>query len=200
MFSLTGHLIFFVRVRPLPNRVALFIDGAYLEYVLREEFGSPRLDFHAFSEAIAGDSEILRSYYYHCPAYQGNPPTPEERGRYSSQRKFFDALERLPRYSVRLGRLERRGPDSLGNYRFEQKRVDILLGVDLVLLAAKQSIQEAVLIAGDSDFIPAISVAKAEGVLVRLYHGANPHTDLWREADERIPITKHLIDSVPQKQ
>ena len=180
----------------MPNRVAMFIDGAYLEHVLREEFGKPPIDFQALSETLAGGSDILRSYYYHCPAYQSDPPTEEERKRYSGRRRFFEALERLPRYSVRLGRLARRGPDSQGAYRFEQKLVDILLGVDLVLLAAKQSIQEAVLIAGDSDFIPAISVAKAEGVLVRLFHGANPHSDLWREADERVQITQELIDSV----
>ena len=183
----------------LPNRVAVFIDGAYLEYVLRKEFGSARIDCRALSEKLAGGSDILRSYYYHCPAYQSDPPTEEERSRYSSQRRFFVALERLPRYSVRLGRLARRGSDSLGEYRFEQKRVDILLGVDLVLLAAKQSIQEAVLEAGDSDFIPAVSVAKAEGVLVRLFHGRAPHSDLWREADERVSITQQLVDSVQQR-
>ncbi len=180
----------------MPGRVAIFIDGAYLEYILREEFSSPRIDFQALSEELAGESDILRSYYYHCPAYQGDPPTEDERRRYSNQRRFFGALEQLPRYSVRLGRLARRGPDENGKYRFEQKRVDILLGVDMVLLAAKQSIQEAALVAGDSDFIPAVSVAKSEGVLVRLFHGQNPHSDLWREADERIPITQQLIDSV----
>ena len=180
----------------MPGRVAIFIDGAYLEYILREEFGSPRIDFQALSEELAGNADILRSYYYHCPAYQSDPPTEGERRRYSNQRRFFKALEQLPRYSVRLGRLARRGPDEYGKYRFEQKRVDILLGVDMVLLAAKQSIQEAVLVAGDSDFIPAVSVAKSEGVLVRLFHGQNPHSDLWREADERVPITQELIDSV----
>ena len=79
---------------------------------------------------------------------------------------------------------------------FEQKRVDILLGVDLVLLAAKQSISEAILVAGDSDFIPAVTIAKSEGILVKLYHGARPHADLRREADERIQITQALVDTI----
>ena len=71
-----------------------------------------------------------------------------------------------------------------------------MLGVDLVLLAAKQSINEAILVAGDSDFIPAITVAKSEGVLVKLYHGARPHSDLKQEADERIQITQGLVDTI----
>jgi len=96
---------------------------------------------------------------------------------------------------VRLGILAKReGHD--GKPRFEQKRVDILLGVDLVQLAAKTQIQQAILLAGDSDFIPAVTAAKSEGVLVRLYHGARPHTDLWQEVDDRVRIDQDLIDSV----
>ena len=139
----------------MPNRVAIFIDGAYLQHVLRDEFASAQIDFQALSDTLAGGSDILRSCYYDCPAYQSDPPTEEERTRYRAQRAFFDWLDKLPRYAVRLGRLERRR-DAQGEYRFEQKRVDILLGVDMVQLAAKRAIQEAVLVAGDSDFIPAV--------------------------------------------
>ena len=179
----------------MAGRVAIFIDGAYLDFVLRDEFQSRRINYQAFSELLAGDSDILRTYYYHCAAYQGNPPTEAERTRYSAQRSFFASLERLPRYTVKLGRLAVRY-DWRGNRRYEQKQVDILLGVDLVQLAAKQNIQEAILVAGDSDFIPAIMAAKAEGVLVKLFHGAKPHNELWRESDERIRIDHALISSI----
>ncbi len=180
----------------MANRVAIFIDGAYMDYVLKEEFAGARVNYRALSEQLAGDSDILRTYYYHCPPYQSNPPTREERDRYSSQRKFFNTLDRLPRYTVRLGRLAFRGVDEHGRPRYEQKRVDILLGVDMVQLAAKQVIQDAVLIAGDSDFIPAITAAKSEGVLIRLFHGQRPHTDLWQEADERTQFTQEFVTAV----
>ena len=180
----------------LANRVAIFIDGAYLDHVMKDEFGGMRLDYAALSKRLAGDSDILRSYYYHCPPFQSNPPTQDERERYATQRKFFTTLDRLPRYTVRLGRLARRGVDKQGKPRYEQKRVDILLGVDMVQLAAKQAIQEAVLLAGDSDFIPAVSAAKSEGVLIRLFHGEKPHSDLWQEVDERTRIDKAFVDSV----
>ena len=179
----------------MANRAAIFIDGAYLDFVLRDEFQGVRINYQALSEALAGGSDILRTYYYHCPAFQSNPPTESERTRYSAQRSFFASLERLPRYSIRLGQLALRF-DNRGRRKFEQKRVDILLGVDLVQLSAKQNIQEAILVAGDSDFIPAITAAKSEGVLVKLFHGVRPHDDLWREADERIRIDRALIDSV----
>ncbi len=179
----------------MPNRVAIFIDGAYLDNVLRAEFGTARIDYQALSTALTGASELLRTYYYDCLPYQGNPPTDEERARYSSRRRFITALEQLPRYAVRLGRLARRY-DASGMVRFEQKQVDLLLGVDLVQLAAKRIIQEAIIVAGDSDFIPAIAAAKNEGVLIRLYHGTASHRNLWTEADERFRINQDLINSV----
>ena len=100
---------------------------------------------------------------------------------------------------MRLGRLEYRGNRADGAPIFEQKRVDILLGVDIAQLSAKGQIQQAVLVAGDSDFIPAIEVAKNEGVLVTLYHGSRPHADLRRQADERYRIDQPLIDSVMRR-
>ncbi len=179
----------------MPNRAAIFIDANYLRNVLREEFDGARVDFGRFTTRLMGDRRPLRSYFYDAPAFQSNPPTEAERTRYASQRRFFAALNSLPRFAVRLGRLERRGPDQEGNFAFEQKRVDILLGVDLALLAAKQAIEEAIVVAGDSDFIPAISAAKREGVLVRLIHGSNYHLDLWKEADERTPISRDIVEA-----
>lgn len=179
----------------MPGRTAIFIDGAYLDHVLKDEFQHVRIDFAKLSARMAGDAQVLRTYYYHCPPYQSTPPTEDERQRYSERRRFYAALDRLPRYMVRLGRLARRSAPGEAP-RFEQKRVDILLGVDLVLLAAKGQIQEAIILAGDSDFIPALEVARQEGVLVRLFHGASRHNELWEEADERVRITQDFIDSV----
>ena len=70
-----------------------------------------------------------------------------------------------------------------------------MLGLDLILLAAKRLISQAFLIAGDSDLIPAINAAKNEGVTVYLVHGSSCHDDLLDEADERIRITQSLIGS-----
>lgn len=66
----------------------------------------------------------------------------------------------------------------------------------MVQLAAKQVIQDVVLVAGDSDFVPAITAAKSEGVLIRLFHGQRPHSDLWQEADERNQFTQEFVDAL----
>jgi len=164
------------------------------------EFGSAALDLSVFATKIAGGKEILRTYYYDCLPYQSARPTAEERDRFSKKQKFFSALDLFPRFEVRQGRLEFRGIDQATHKPiFDQKRVDILMGVDLVLLAAKHRINDAVIVAGDSDFLPAINAAKSEGVVVHLFHGQNPHRDLIAACDERTQIDQDFISSVLRK-
>jgi uncharacterized LabA/DUF88 family protein len=74
-----------------------------------------------------------------------------------------------------------------------------MLGVDLVSLSARQQISRAVLIAGDSDLLPAVVQAKESGVLVHLFHGSKtnpPHRDLFDACDERTLIDRALVDRV----
>ena len=181
----------------MPDPCAIFIDGAYLEPVLTDEFYRPRISFQALSDRLAWGMEILRTYYYHCPSYQSTPPpTEEESQRFSNQRRFFEYLENLPRYLVRLGRLEIRGTNPDGSVRYQQKRVDIQMGVDITHLSSKGYIRQAILVTGDSDLIPAVTVAKSEGVVVTLFYGDNCHSDLLREVDERFRIDHALIGGV----
>jgi len=178
------------------GRIAIFIDAAYLQFMLRDEFASVRIDFQKLVERMAGDREILRSYYYNCEPYQSNPPTPEEKERFSRTQRFHYALDKIPRFQVRLGKLALRGCDRTGKQIFQQKRVDIQMGVDLVLLAAKRSITDAAILAGDSDFLPAIEAAKPEGVVIHLFHGEHPHVDLVAKCDERTQFDQTFIDSI----
>ena len=64
-----------------------------------------------------------------------------------------------------------------------------------MLLVTKKSIDEAFIIAGDSDFIPAVYAAKTEGATGYLVHGDPCHDDLLDELDERIKIRPLLISS-----
>ncbi|HEX4132840.1 MAG TPA: NYN domain-containing protein [Pirellulales bacterium] len=180
------------------GRIAIFIDGAYLNFLLRD-FGSPKIDYSLLVKELVGGRELLRAYYYDCLPYQSSSPTAQEKERFGKKQKFFDALDRLSRFQTRLGRLEFRGKKDDGSPIFEQKRVDILLGVDLVLLAAKHQITDAAILAGDSDFLPAIQAAKPEGLVTHLFHGPHPHRDLVTECDERCLIDSDFIDRIRMK-
>ena len=180
------------------EKTGIFIDGAYLTKVLKESFGRPAIDFAKFSAFLADGQPVLRTYYYNCMPYRSQPPTAEESRKYANMQRFVTALENLDRYAVRLGKLARRGFQADGTPNFQQKQVDILLACDLVLLSAKQRIGRAVLITGDSDFIPAIEVAKNEGVEIELVYDTDhlPHTALIRIADVRRKLSQGDIDAV----
>lgn len=178
------------------ERAAVFIDGGYFQKVLRYVFDSSRIDFEAFSDKICGNCERLRTYFYFCMPFQSTPPTAEERERYSRADKFIFSLSRLNRFEVRLGKLIY--IPSVDEY--VQKRVDVLLSVDLVRMSWGRQIGKAVLVTGDSDFVPAIQAAKDAGVLTVLYYSrAHPQVsaldELLYACDERIEITQDLIAS-----
>lgn len=85
---------------------------------------------------------------------------------------------------------------------FRQKGVDTLLSIDMVNLAASGKISDAVLVAGDSDYIPAIRVVKDHGVNVTLFHSKDKnsyHRALWDICDERYPIDLGLIEKIKRK-
>jgi len=172
-------------------RAGIFIDGGYLTAILKGDREAPRISYERLSDHITGEGyERLRTYFYYCMPYQSDPPTPEEAVRYSRARRWVSILQRLPRFEVRLGKLERREGS------FEQKRVDVLLAVDLVRMSWDHQIQKAVLITGDSDFVPAVEAAKDAGVLVHLYYSERTaHRELLDACDERTPISQDLIDA-----
>jgi len=175
----------------LNSRAAVFIDGAYLSKLLELDYGGTRIDYEKFSDAICRKRERLRTYYYNCMPFQGNPPTGEESVRYARMDKFISRLMRLPRFQVRFGKLGR-----IGN-EFVQKRVDILLAVELVRLSWPKGIGTAILGTGDSDFVPAVEAAKDAGVLIQLWYSRSAiHNELLDAVDEYFPITQELIDSV----
>lgn len=179
------------------HRAAFFIDGAYLDKVLEKEFNGQRTDYPALINALmakAGpDRELIRAYYYHCLPYQDKSPTSDQNSRFSRAQGFFRKLQRSPRFEVRQGRLAYRGTDREGKPIFEQKRTDLLMGIDLVLLASKRAIDEAFIVAGDSDFIPAVQAAKSEGIVIYLVCGENCHDELLDEVDERIKLDSAIV-------
>lgn len=156
------------------------------------------LDFQLLTKRITGDLTLLRAYYYHCMPIQGSVPTTRESKRYSEMRRFLSGLEMIPSFEVRLGRLMKY-KDETGRDIYKQKQVDVLLSLDLVSLAYKKAISTAVLIADDADFVPAIKLAKAEGVEVVLYYSlsSSTHNELLKTVDKRIPLDSSLLQPQP---
>ena len=172
------------------DRAVVLIDGGYLAKILDTDFKRTKIDFLKLSEELCKGSERLRTYYYNCMPYQHDPPTEEERRRFSAMDRFIYTLRKLPRFEVRLGKLGRIGGE------FVQKRVDILMAVDLVRMSWGRQIGKAILITGDSDFVPAVEAAKDAGVLVQLYYSRSSiHDELLLAVDDTFEFTRELIES-----
>jgi hypothetical protein len=172
---------------------------AIFDRVLRD-WSSPRVDFGLLSEELARPDPFFRTYYYDCLPPLSPVPAEEEEERLEGKRRYFSALSRLRRFEVREGKLEYRGIDRESNRPiFERKRIYAHFTADLVQLAVKQSIHRAVLVTADNEFLPAVHLARNEGVLIHLYHGsgnAAPNRDLWEAADDRTEINAELLQRV----
>ncbi len=178
---------------------AIFIDGAHLNSILRKHHSGAEVGYDKLALHLTGSDDLLRTYYYDSPPYQSNPPSTDESTRFAKRQRFFQSLRQLPKFEVREGRCARYWNKDASKWDFEQKRVDVLFSVDLVRLASKGKLERVILLTGDSDFLPAVSVAKDEGVQVRLLHSPNRkevHRDLWDAADERIAFDAIFMAAV----
>jgi uncharacterized LabA/DUF88 family protein len=175
------------------NQCAIFIDGGYFAKVLEKHFSKAKVDFQRLSDELSGSNERLRTYYYDCMPYQSNPATPEERTKHAVKAKFIHAISRaVQRFQFRQGRLRKTGAGT-----FEQKRIDVLLGVDMVRLCSKKQIHLVILIAGDADLVPAVEACKEEGAIIRLYyHPSSISDELLNVCDERYEIDQALVTRV----
>ena len=180
----------------MSERIIILIDGGYLDAILRDQFNHTKISYPKFVTELAQGHTVLRTYYYTCEPWQSNPPTEDERRRISNAQKFRGYLQRIPNFEVRLGRLAYRGITTDGKVILEQKQVDILLALELVRMSMKRAISRAILITGDSDFVPAINLAKDEGIEVFLAHADRPHESLVNAVDQIIKIDHNMIQRV----
>ena len=181
----------------MADLAAVLIDGGYLDKINN---GNVRIDYGRLVQALSQPQQLWRAYYYNCPPYQSAIPSPDQKERYSKAMSFYSSLRKISRFTVRLGRLKFRGQDNHGKPIFEQKRVDLLLGLDIAEVASSERVSVVVLLAGDGDFLPAILAAKEKMTIVRLAHGPSSidpvsgrlipsyDKDLWDNADERVEI------------
>ncbi len=138
--------------------------------------------------------EIYRIFYYDCPPLNKRLENPVTKIGFNTIRSneavfrlaLFEELKKSRKVALRLGSLSENGawiikPD-IGkklinkkitvddltaesvHYEAPQKGVDMKIGVDIASLAYKQHIDQILLIAGDTDFVPAAKLARREGI------------------------------------
>ena len=151
---------------------------------------------------------------------------------YTWTKAFLEELKTKRKFALRLGRLSdymnynlkpevtkqlcagKRTVDSLteGDFVFsaQQKGVDMKIGVDIASLAYKKQVDQIILIAGDSDFVPAAKLARREGidfildpmwgnVTDDLFEHIDGLKSQWKKRDPQKIVKKTVSDIEPVK-
>ena len=81
----------------------------------------------------------------------------------------------------------------------KQKGVDMKIGLDIASLAYKKQVDQIVLIAGDSDFVPAAKLARREGIdFILDPMGKTINAELFEHIDGLRSYYKNLKKAEPQ--
>jgi len=168
----------------------LFIDGGYLRArhsdAMKGVFGeSGRLNLSSMRH-LHPSGLFQRVFYYDClhDIPRVNETEAELKARIDAQQAFFDELQALEGFHVRLGSL------SGSSRKFRQKEVDILLAVDVLDHAFRKNMASVTLIAGDLDFAPLVEALVRLGTWVEIWfdpHSVGKH--LLEVADKGIPLS-----------
>ena len=156
-------------------------------------------------EALQG-MRLHRVYFYDAAPFAGKRAIPLRGGEtdfrdhqtYTRSQELHQALRVEPFVALRMGELLFRGwtldrrrlsgaadrievtKDDLKPV-FQQKGVDMRLGLDIASLTLKKLVRVIVLVAGDSDFVPAMKFARREGAQLFLVPLGSPIRDPMRE-------------------
>ena len=144
----------------MTQRVMVYIDGSNLYHALRNAEGRADLDFSKFANKLVGeDRQLVRTYYYIAPVDRTKQPK-----QYQAQQKFFDALQKIDYFELRLGRLVySKGWPGVPP---TEKGVDIRIATDMLTHAVAGIYDVAVLVSGDTDFVDAVQAVKGRGLHV----------------------------------
>ena len=140
------------------------------------------------------DDSLYRIFYYDCHPLDKkvhNPITKNaldfsKSNLYKFKMELFQELKSERKLALRMGELSDSNKWQLSydklkellsgkteikdltlsdvQYSIAQKGVDMRLGLDIASLAYKKQVSQIILIAGDSDFVPAAKLARREGV------------------------------------
>lgn len=148
----------------MPDRAILFVDGNNWYHGLRAVAvdGLGRLDYAAISTKLVGPRLWSGTRYY-----IGRIPQQHDPAVYAAQRRFLANLKATDRrITVHLGRLESRmigRPGHPGSTVLVEKAVDVMIAVDMVVMAMRNEFEAAYLLSADGDFTPAVEAVRATG-------------------------------------
>jgi len=187
-------------------KIAVLIDGGFLRVEAKKANKLYNPDYiEQFALACrAKEESLFRILYYDCALYNGTVKLPVSGLPYTFQSSdaWLHELSHKNLFAVRRGVLKFRGykpnktpvtnptqlTDADFKADFEQKGVDMRIGLDIAAYAANRAIERIILVSNDTDCVPALKYGRRSGLQtvliepprVRLAPELLAHTDFKR--------------------
>lgn len=173
-------------------KTVLLVDGGYLRAsaAAASKIYDVALVAAFAHSCIIADEYLFRILYYDAPPFEGSrqKPVSGEWKRFRATDTLLDDLEKLERFACRRGSLGFRGwkprntplqpggPLTDADFKpiFEQKGVDMRVGLDIAAFSEKRTVDRIILVSGDQDMIPAMKHARKAGLEVGLVQLPHP--------------------------
>lgn len=187
------------------RRAAVMVDGGFLRVKVVQAGLKYNNDYieKVVKASIAPDEELFRALYYDCAPFVGELTMPVSGAivKHERSHSWVSDLASREYFAVRLGVLKFRGfrpktvpitPNELDDEHFEpvfeQKGVDMRMGLDIATFSDTHAVERIILITNDTDCIPAMKFGRRAGIQIVLLGFPNkkpardllPHVDFYR--------------------
>jgi uncharacterized LabA/DUF88 family protein len=162
-------------------KVAILIDGGFLRVIAKKakKLYDPDYIEKCAHACKAGDESIFRILYYDCALYQGTVKQPVSGTdlTFKTSDTWLHTLSHKDLFAVRRGVLKFRGfkpknipvsqpPLTDADFEpiFEQKGVDMRIGLDIAAYSDNHAVDRIILLSGDTDCVPALKYGRKAGL------------------------------------
>lgn len=186
----------------MSKKITILIDGGHLRSYLRKANKPIEADYIekiGLASALANE-EIIRILYYDCALFNGTTRLPVSRviQTHNQTTPYLYNLAQKDLFAVRRGVLKFRGYVIKKNHqpsnppvdndfvpKFQQKGVDMRIGLDMATIAANRSVDLIAVMTNDTDCIPAMKLVRRAGIQVALLciPGCRPTQELLAHTD-----------------
>ncbi len=185
------------------KKTILLIDGGFLRKQARnaDHIYNPQFIERYALACHTADEDLLRILYYDCAPFVGTAflPVSNAPTTFHGSDQWLHDVAALDLFAVRRGTLKFRGyvrkrshqvgtlTDADFKPQFEQKGVDMRIGLDIAAYSAEHLVDRIILITNDTDCVPAMKFARISGIQTVLVEVPNrvPHQDLVAHSDYR---------------
>jgi len=187
----------------MAKKIIILIDGGHLRVksTIAGKLYNPAFIERFALTCKAPDEEVFRILYYDCAPYSGTVKLPVSGNvhTFAGSDRWLSDLAAKNLFAVRRGVLKFRGfkpkrtpvnpagppTDADFDPDFEQKGVDMRIGLDIASYSANRCIDRIVLVTNDTDCVPAMKYGRKAGlqtVIIELPNG-KPAPELIMHAD-----------------